>query len=279
MALYERNKKYPCGSNLKYKLCCEKIVKENSIFDLMNKKEIDIDEAKLLKKILNTSTDIEKSFDSICSIDLIGTSRYHSLAMHNIINTLKYENNFDEITNLLIPILMNLTHSIASSLELMRRGYQLEPGLIFRNIIERVSVIIYSVFNPSEFEKISNDKFNSNKTISYSKKIIEVIGVSWGTLSKHIVHVGKLHKLPVKLQPFRKKNDAYLNVNLYCLKLSTWLFYVVSELVCFDYIKIKKYWIKDKNGMSFMPYENELFTAYCFIGHKFLSDNINIRKG
>ncbi|HEY5125066.1 MAG TPA: SEC-C domain-containing protein [Ignavibacteria bacterium] len=277
MSAFGRNKECPCGSKKKYKDCCEKTVYENSIFDLLNKKEIKINDSRLIKAMLYTSEEIVNSFDTICELELKKISKYYSLAMHNIDITVKYSNNFNELTKSLFSILMNITWSIGASLDLMRRGYRLEPGLIYRNIFERVSVIIYATFCEKNIEIIYNDKFNSSRTISFSKKIIDVIGIGWGLLSKHIVHIGKLHQLPAKFQPY-KKGDSDFNMNLIFLKLSTWLFYVVSELVCYDYIELKKYWVKEGEKILFRPFENELNTVFNFIGHNFITGNIEVRK-
>jgi hypothetical protein len=274
----ERNMDCPCGTGDKYKNCCGKNVKENSIFDLINKGIIKLEKSTFLKRLYSSSTEYDKSFEILCKKDLIKIGRYHSLAMKNIGIAFKNEKYFDETIKTTIPIVMNMTHSIIAASELINRGFRLEAGLIFRNIYEKISLVIYLFYNPKDITLIKNDKIGSSQTISFSKKIINNIGIDYGNLSKHFVHVGKLQRLPILLQPY-KKDDPDLYINITFLKLSTWLYYVISELVCYDYISIKKYWFIDKGEIKFFPFENELFTAFNFVGHKFLSGKIDVRIG
>lgn len=263
-----RNKKCICGLDIKYKLCCGKYVKEDSLFDLLNKQVMNISEDGLVKRIQAFETDIEKSFDIVCKFEIKKISRYFGLARYNIsstVNQLREEKDDSSFQVKVLPVLMNLSLAISASAELIRSGYRIEPGILFRNILERISSILYLYYNFSEFDKIEKEKFESTKTITFSKKIIDIIGVCYGLLTKHNVHIGKWHFVAQELKVY-SNSDKALEINIYILKTLSWLYYVVSELVCFDHIDIKKYWIKNpKLVLQYSPDENELITANNFL--------------
>lgn len=148
----------------------------------------------LLKRIHRESTKIGKSFDDLCRVELLEISKIFSeaacLISDGFIESVE-RNNEAKIT--CGKLLMNATNTIQASVELLRLGYTLQPGMLLRSVIETVSTISYFMIEPEGHKKYLEGKLDANKTIKYGKQVIPPLGNIQGFLSNNFVHISSLH--------------------------------------------------------------------------------------
>ncbi len=150
-------------------------------------------------------------------------------------------------------LLQNALQTIVASLEVMRAGFRLQPGILFRSVLEILSSVIYLCIHPERLDDLKNGKLSSTKTISEAKKVFPYFGRIYGLYSNQFVHIGKLHRT---LQPLSnyKVNDFALKQNILSLKLVSWMLYIVSELLFIDDIEVLHFWkILDNNRVQYSP--------------------------
>lgn len=190
MVAFDRNKECICGTGIKYKNCCGKYILKDSLCDLINNGVIKINGNALIRKLNSDLEQIKSSFKNYCHIDLIRIGKYYGLYLLNMKTITANDSNLNKNEKHVTYMLINMKSSIDAALKLMESGYRLEPGLIFRNIYERISYIIYYMIE-SFNHNINPDKINSSKVIKYASKIINNIGYEYGLLSNNIVHINK----------------------------------------------------------------------------------------
>lgn len=140
-------------------------------------------------------------------------------------------------------LLFNASNSVIASVEILRKGFILQPGMIIRNIVETVSTVCYIMLEEDGHEKFITGNLDSTDTIKYGKKVIEPIGRINGLLSKQFVHISSLYHDINPLIEYTEKNEP-LDLNIEFIKSATWLIYVVSELVFYDILDEHYYWNK-----------------------------------
>lgn len=206
----------------------------------------------LIKRMHRESIKIGKSFDKICKVELLEISKLFSECIF-VIST-GFMSSVDQSDELRITsgkLLMNATRTIQASVELLRLGYILQPGMLLRSIIETVSTISYFLMESEGHQKYLDGNFDVNKTIKYGKQVIPRLGCIQGFLSNNFVHISELHG-DFNLVTEYKEITEPLSLNLSLIRSATWLTYVISELVFYDSIDEHKYWQRvEGNGYKF----------------------------
>jgi len=258
-----RNEKCPCGSGKKYKVCCGSTANTISISDIggatfirsgKELKQVVVKKDFVLNQIWRDSPQIARKFDNLCRDNIISISEIASK-----IATILFYGITDEIaaTNPIkfncALLLQNALQTIMASLEVMRSGYRLQPGILFRSVLEILSTVIYLCVHPEKLDDLKNGKLNSTKTISEAKKVFPHFGRIYGLYSNQFVHLGDRHRALIPLSSYEKDDDA-LKENLLSIKLMSWMLYVVSELLFIDDIEVLHFWkIINKNKFQYSP--------------------------
>lgn len=91
----------------------------------------------LINQIKRDSKKIEKSFDKLCKNDIDKISELFSYAQIIILNAFRFSvDEKDDKRLTCSKLLLNASNSLVASVELLRKGFVLQPGMIIRNIIE-----------------------------------------------------------------------------------------------------------------------------------------------
>lgn len=206
----------------------------------------------LLKRIHRDSIKIGKSFDKLCKVELVEISKLFSEAVCLISDGFMSSADQDnEVKITSGKLLFNACNTIQASVELLRLGYILQPGMLLRSVIETVSTISYFMIESEGHRKYLEGKLDVNSTIKYGKQVIPPLGHIQGFLSKNFVHIGELHG-DFNIASEYKEMTYPLSMNLSIIKAATWLTYVISELVFYDSVDEHKYWQSlEGNGYKF----------------------------
>ncbi len=102
--------------------------------------------------------------------------------------------------NALMGVTMNwgVLNTLLSAVELFRLGYYKEPMMLVRNAIETACVAHVITADEASYKEFIKDpnKFDSPKAVGKAKKVVGVLGGSYGLLSNYFTHPGGLHVLP-----------------------------------------------------------------------------------
>lgn len=114
---------------------------------------------------------------------------------------LKFLNKYDE--DAMKPIVSSFTllskslNSLLASFELANQGYVDESGIVLRNILEIISVSYDIIVNKKRYQDfLSNDNFESSRSISVGKEIHKEIGLLYGMLTRGNVHIFRNNSIP-----------------------------------------------------------------------------------
>ncbi|WIV20240.1 hypothetical protein QPK24_05955 [Paenibacillus polygoni] len=202
----------------------------------------------LQKRIQRDSNTIGKSFDKLCSDELVQMGELFSKANYLISNAFFRANHKeDEMKVTSSKLLMNAASTIQAAVELLRIGYTLQPCMLLRSVIETISTVAYFMMEPGGHQVYLDGKLDVNKTIKYGKQLIPNLGQLQGILSNHFVHISSLHS---DLNGITKHIEITppLRINLNMIKVCTWCLFVTSEVTFYDYFDDHKYWIKVAEG-------------------------------
>ncbi len=292
-----RNQPCPCGSGKKYKQCCggahlEGIDKTSfmpmlmwslqrrgaiqlkdvemtsaAVLDESSKQLIRFTEDMLINQLNRDSLEIEQSFDDLCMDDLKQLSRFLSQTaaiLHGgIIASI---NSNDELRLTCGQVLLNALSSFVATVQLLRSGYRLQPGILVREIIESLCIVLHLVVNPDDLGRLKHGKFQSTTALATAKKFIPLFGNLYGFFSSQYTHIGKFH---LSIQPVIKYSgkDEALTLNLSFLRISLWLLYITSELTYYDLVISPRYWESlNHKGFKYNPSTKEKKWLRDFLG-------------
>lgn len=233
----------------------EKVTEENFLratIDPENKQIRVYTNDMLIKRLHRESNKIAKSFDNFCKVDLVEISRLFSEAVYLIGNGNKrYVGQNYETKISCGKLLINAMNTIQASVELLRSGYILQPGMLLRSVIETVSTISYFMIEPEGYKKYVEGKLDVNKTIKYGKQVIPPLGNIHSFLSNNFVHISSLHGDFNIVTEYKEMTEP-LSINLSMIKTAIWLIFIISELVYYDYVDKHLYWERlEGNGYKF----------------------------
>ncbi|UWG96232.1 hypothetical protein LPY66_15180 [Dehalobacter sp. DCM] len=210
----------------------------------------------LINQIKRDSKKIEKSFDKLCGSDIEKISEFFSQAQFLIVNAFRVSVDKEDDRRLTCSkLLLNASNSLVASIELLRKGFVLQPGMIIRNILETICTVCYIILEDDGHEKFISGKLDSTYTVKYGKKVIEPIGRMNGLLSNQFVHMSDLRNDINPLVEYKEKTEQ-LTINIGFIKSATWLIYVASELVFYNVLDDHLYWNKiSEYGYEYNPSE------------------------
>lgn len=204
---------------------------------------------------LNTSNEIAKKIDVLYSQELSEIYEEMATSYEILLQILNREDqskisDADFQSGFLFWTALN---SYLSAIELFRRGYNKEPQMLLRNVIEIFSAAYDIHINPDKLTTLryKPNYFDSKKSINTIKKIDPKISQLWGQLSSTFSHVSVFHTVPHRTAPFcigglfdpKDQEPAILGI-LPPFNIALDLLNSVLEFTFFDHIPHSRFWEK-----------------------------------
>jgi hypothetical protein len=243
-----RNDPCPCGSGKKYKHCClgKRATIPHNISSVVidpERKQLALVGGKfLINQFKRDGPKIEASFDNCCSADLDALSELLSETAGLLLAGLsKVTAKSDVLRFQCAELMINSLNTFSAAVQTLRSGYFMAPGILARNIVETIAVVVHLMTTPGDLAKFQLGNFSSPKALSAAKKMIPEFGHWYGFLTEQFSHIGKLHHTiqPIKLYDGMSEP---LKLNLALLRVSLWLSYITAELLFIDCIAEPRYW-------------------------------------
>ena len=276
-----RNEPCPCGSGKKYKHCCNDVIADAlqsimppelpknrlyaQIVDLERRKQIVTTNDVLFNQLRRDCPRIAETFDRVCAQDfeILNQEVCHFVVtLAQVMISLQRTNGLRGDTYITyLTLLSNTAQTIIAAIELTRRGFRLQPGILIRSAVESVSTVCHVVMHPDDLQKIKRGKKKSflSTILSSAKKVFPPIGHLYGLLSANFVHVGSFHSSMdnfVSIQEYQVGEEA-LEFNLNVLRFAVWSINVVTELAFFESLVGHRYFRRSENGVVFCPSPEE----------------------
>lgn len=253
-----RNQPCPCGSGKKYKRCCanggarakgiriklpmpaERI--HAAVIDQERERAVFISNDFVTNTLQRDLPMIATAFDELCAaqikeIDHAAAKLYSRFAEIVIRAPLSNSDLFRTLWNLV----NNAATTTVAQIALIRSGFRLQPGSLARSTVELLCVVCHLALHPEDIKKFHEGKLSSTKTLAAAKEVLPPIGIVYGQLSEHFVHISHLHTGMNPVLPYEAK-DASLDVNIMQVKLCLWLVLVITELAFFPWLSEPRYW-------------------------------------
>jgi|ERR1041385_1400112 hypothetical protein len=160
-------------------------------------------------------------------------------------------------------ILQNALVTVLGGLELLRRGYVLQPSILVRSCIEAVATV-FDVFRHEESRtRLMSGNYDSSDSIGRAKKLFRIIGPLYGRLSKSYTHIGEAHWTATAFS----STSAEAREQLVTLKAAIALVSLAVELVHHQSVQSPRYWKPhpDGNGVIFHPDANDVAVLKDFV--------------
>ena len=278
-----RNAPCPCGSGRKFKHCCIGVVRSvdalramkntppalpanrlhTEVIDIENRRIIATSNDVLFNQLKRDCPRIADAFDKMCSAQFQAfndeTCRFMA-TFAELLAAFPEKPYKRELYMTYLTILINATHTFIAAVELTRRGFRLQPGILIRSILESVSTVCHLVINQHHVEKLKAGQLRSTRTIASAKKVFPPLGRFYGLLSESFTHISHLHYSVSdenSIKEYRAGEDA-LEFNCNALRFSIWSINVVSELAFFDSLSRHNYFRKiAENAFLYEPSDAE----------------------
>ena len=118
--------------------------------------------------------------------------------------------------------------------------------------------MLHLITIPADLQRFKENKLELKTTLPSTKKVLPPFGHLYEFFSQKFVHIGALHGQLQPLVSYENHSDE-LNANIQFLRISTWLIYVVTELLFIDLIDKSKYWKRIvSREATFQPSEETL---------------------
>lgn len=196
----------------------------------------------LLNTLKRDAVKIASSFDKLCEGHIKEISRLVSTTLM-IIDRGKYKasQDKDELTLACLEMLANAINSFSAATTILRNGYRLQPGILIRNILETISTVLHLLIYKDDLGKFRKGHLKSSKTIDSAKQVLSPFGEYYGFFSQEFAHIGNLQQNLHPLTSYNQFDDA-LKSNIAFLRLTSWLLYVTTELICYKTVNNHRYW-------------------------------------
>lgn len=159
----------------------------------------------ILRQLHSTSNDIAQKIDDLYSEELTGIAEEIAISytiLHDIINR-EDQSKISDADFQSALLFWTALNTYLSAIELFRRGYNKEPQMLIRNILEIFSAAYDIHIHPEKLEILRKrpKDFDSKQSIKIAKQIDPMIGQMWGRLSGAFSHVSVFHTVPHKTEP------------------------------------------------------------------------------
>ena len=274
-----RNAACPCGSRRKFKHCCIGVTRSvdalealsrltpalpadrlyAEFVDLEDRLRIAISNDVLFNHLRRDGPRIANSFDNMCAQDLEALNKEvcHLVATLAEVSTKLPRGPLRrELCATSLALLSNATQTFIAAIELTRRGYRLQPGILLRHVLESVSTVCHIVIDQNGIRKLKEGKLLSTRTIASAKKVFPPFGRFYGLLSDSFTHVGHLHSSLDSGNAIKEYEvgEEALDFNLNALRFAIWSINVTAELAFFDSLSVHRYFRRvSNNAFMFAP--------------------------
>ncbi|MGQ0665579.1 MAG: hypothetical protein ACT4O4_00955 [Nitrospiraceae bacterium] len=153
---------------------------------------------------------------------------------------------------------LNALQSLMASIEIWRRGFPLQVGILLRNVLETISTA--GVLNSDEaaYANYKRGNFDSSSSFTKFKHLWPAgtfLGRLYGWLSNEFTHVGSGYKawqrIPLDL---KEPHISALTSMLGVIKGAFILLDMMSELTCHAFCEQPRYWTRlEPNVYDFRP--------------------------
>lgn len=268
-----RNEPCPCGSGKKFKHCCIAVLTSvrameaisrlppalppdrlhAEFIDIENRLRIAVSNDVLFNQLRRDCPHIADAFDKMCAADLkdLNDEVCRFMAMVASVATTRAEGEFvRELYGTCLALLTNAVQTLIAAIELTRRGFRLQPGILIRNVLESVSTVCHIVINENDLKTLKDGKLSSTRTIASAKKVFPPFGHMYGLFSEQFAHIGHLHYSTNgenALKPYKEGEEA-LKLNLSFLRVAIWAINVAAELAFFDSLPSHRYFQRLTNN-------------------------------
>jgi hypothetical protein len=150
-------------------------------------------------------------------------------------------------------LLLNANTTTMAALELWRRGFPLQVGMLLRNALETVATAAAILCDGEAYQKFKAGTFESPKAFTIVKRVWPMIGAQLaranGDLSRNFTHVGPLYNQWQSVSAEIGESDVVaLQAMLIPLKVTFHVLDLLGELVCYNAVETPRYWAKQGAG-------------------------------
>lgn len=176
-------------------------------------------------------------------------------------------------------LVLNANTTALAALELWRRGFPLQVGILLRNAVETIATATAINSDMQAYEHYKGGTFKSSKAFIIAKKVWPIIGDQLarvnGALSDDFTHLGHLYRRWQSVSVELNEEDIFaLKTMLLPIKLTLHVLDVLSELTCYEFCDDRRYWTRLGPGAyQFAPTSE----GQCWMQH-FLAER-DVQKG
>ncbi len=176
---------------------------------------------------------------------------------------------------------LNAITSVGGAVELWRRGFVLQVGVLLRNALEATATAAVVNASHDEWKAYDRGVFKSSASIGKVKTLWPLfapyIGKANGVLSNQFSHMGKLYRSWQKVTPGKLEQSEIkdLKASVIAIKAILILLELESEATSFHVCSDRRYWVLKRAGvLSLQPTEVGRQWLQRFIGEddKYWSD-------
>lgn len=157
---------------------------------------------------------------------------------------------------------LNALWTITASIELWRRAFLLQVGILLRNAVETITTAAVLNADRDAYRLYKSGTLNSSKSFTKVKHVWpvvgEVLGMANGFLSDEFTHLGEAYRswqaVPFNLE---ERHTLALKQMLTPIKFTFHVLDLLSELTCYDSCPRPRYWKRiQPNAYKYEPTED-----------------------
>lgn len=160
--------------------------------DLPSKRIEVFKEEILINQLRDENEEKAKAFDDQYHEQFAAMSAEYTRLAANLwagVRSLKAENALDTGQAAAGSLLQYALKTIEALIDLLRRGYRNQVGMLARNALEIIATVICIASDPDTLENVEKGKFKSSKAISTAKRVVPLFGQLYGELSNQLTHL------------------------------------------------------------------------------------------
>ncbi len=222
------------------------------LWDVQEKKRIIVKKNVLLNQLYRDGPKIARHVAEKYRTVLLPISEMYSTAQFLLLScSLKAVREQNELLGTLTSLLSNAGGTVAAALSLISQGYRLQPMTLLRNALENLAVAAHLFIKRDDLAVFQKGELNSPKTMNSLKQLIPPIGQLYGFYTQQFAHIGPLYR-GIEAPSKPSHNDEAFAFTMNAIRISTWVFYVVSELFSVAFLG-------DVHGCYWSPMGDERF--------------------
>lgn len=176
--------------------------------------------------------------------------------------------NVDEVSEALYGsacILWKGLNTLVSAVEILRKGYLVEPLILSRHALECCCVAFDVYKNPAQLSKIYAERYKPARAIQVVKTILPQTRKLYDHLSETMVHAGIMSTFPQWVYEggavkavlvgggFDETNPELFEISLSGLQLVIDACSAIEEFIFFDYVTDHQFWERRGARMRYHP--------------------------